>query len=166
MHKFQRALCFPFIISLCQIKFDERYISYTVICTWYILYMKCTWYIPYNMHLILLFLIFINYQRCHVMHLPISFRVASLALGQSCDCPSANEATLKHMGKADWHQTTTENNKTGIMWYICLEASVVKSRKSCQWSNPEGYGSNWPAPNHSNTPTDMLCIHFLGCVVK
>ena len=28
---------------------------------------------------------------------PISFRVASLALGQSYDCPSASEATLKDM---------------------------------------------------------------------
>ena len=26
-------------------------------------------------------------------------RVASLALGQSGDCPSASEVTLKHMGK-------------------------------------------------------------------
>ena len=30
--------------------------------------------------------------------LPISFRVTSLALGQSCDCPSASEVTLKDMG--------------------------------------------------------------------
>ena len=29
--------------------------------------------------------------------LPISFMVASLALGQSFDCPSASEATLKDM---------------------------------------------------------------------
>ena len=31
--------------------------------------------------------------------LPISFRLSSLALGQSYDCPSASEATLKDMGK-------------------------------------------------------------------
>ena len=31
--------------------------------------------------------------------LPISFRVASVALGQAYDCPSASEATLKDMGK-------------------------------------------------------------------
>ena len=31
--------------------------------------------------------------------LPISFGVASLALGQSYDCPSASEKTLKDMGK-------------------------------------------------------------------
>ena len=32
-------------------------------------------------------------------YLPKFFRVASLALGQSYDCPSAREATLKNMGK-------------------------------------------------------------------
>ena len=31
--------------------------------------------------------------------LPIFFRITSLALGQSCDCPSASEITLKDMGK-------------------------------------------------------------------
>ena len=30
---------------------------------------------------------------------PISFRVALMALGQSYDCPSASEATLKDMGE-------------------------------------------------------------------
>ena len=153
MHKFQRALCFPFIISLCQIKFDEQCIPYNIHMVLY-------------MDFILLFLIFISCQWHHVVHLPIFFRVSSLALGQSYDCPSASEVTLKNMGKTGQHLTTTEHNKTDIMWHICLEASVVKSRKFCHWSNPKGYGSNWPAPNHSNTPTDMLFIHFLGCVVK
>ena len=43
---------------------------------------------------------------CHLfswiflMHLPIYFRVTSLALGQSYDCPSANEVTLKDTGKS------------------------------------------------------------------
>ena len=32
-------------------------------------------------------------------NLPLSFRVVSLALGQSYDCPSASEAALKNMGK-------------------------------------------------------------------
>ena len=35
----------------------------------------------------------------HVISLPIFFRVASLALGQSCDCPSGSEATLKDMAR-------------------------------------------------------------------
>ena len=40
--------------------------------------------------------------------LPRFFMVASLALGQSYDCPSASEATLKDMGKIDSSQTTTK----------------------------------------------------------
>ena len=35
-----------------------------------------------------------------MIYLPISFRVTSLALGQSY-CPSASEVTLKDMGKID-----------------------------------------------------------------
>ena len=38
---------------------------------------------------------------------PISFRVSSLALGQSHDCPSASEVTLKDMGHITQHQATT-----------------------------------------------------------
>ena len=34
----------------------------------------------------------------HSAYLSIFFRVSSLALGQSYDCPSASEATLKDMG--------------------------------------------------------------------
>ena len=34
----------------------------------------------------------------HMMCFPVFFRVASLALGQSYDCPRASEATLKNMG--------------------------------------------------------------------
>ena len=39
--------------------------------------------------------------------LPISFRVAALALGQSYDCPSASEVTLKNIDKINHNQTTT-----------------------------------------------------------
>ena len=35
----------------------------------------------------------------HMIRLPLFFRVASLALEQLCDCPSANEVVLKDMGK-------------------------------------------------------------------
>ena len=45
-----------------------------------------------------------------VMYFPISFRIASLALGQSYDCPSAREVTLKDMGKIGWYITTTKCN--------------------------------------------------------
>ena len=37
----------------------------------------------------------------NVFHLTISFRVASLAMGQSYDCPRASEGNLKDMGKID-----------------------------------------------------------------
>ena len=45
----------------------------------------------------------------HVHDLPIFSRGASLALGQSYDCPSASEATLKDMGKIDQYQTMTKH---------------------------------------------------------
>ena len=45
---------------------------------------------------------------CHCF-VPISFRVTSLALGQSYDCPSACEATLKNMSKLiTWSQRTDD----------------------------------------------------------
>ena len=40
--------------------------------------------------------------------LPIFIRVGSLAQGQSYDCPSASEATLKNRGKMNQYQTTTK----------------------------------------------------------
>ena len=42
------------------------------------------------------------------LYLLIYFRVASLVLGQSYDCPSASEVTLKYMDKIDQYQTTTK----------------------------------------------------------
>ena len=39
-----------------------------------------------------------------VIYLPILFRVTSLALGQSYDCPSASEVTLKDMGEIKDYQ--------------------------------------------------------------
>ena len=60
---------------------------------------------------VLLWLILVSFQ------LPISFRVPSLALGQSC--PSASEATLKNMGKSitsipyqRWYRTQQNKAKT------------------------------------------------------
>ena len=48
----------------------------------------------------------------HVIYLPIFFKVASLALGQSHDCPSASVATLKEMAKTD-----DENSN---IWTLCI----------------------------------------------
>ena len=72
--------------------------------------------IPYNMHMVLLCLalLWLYHQlsyACwvHVIHLPIFFRVASLALWQSYDCHSASEVTQKNMGKSDQQQNTKAN---------------------------------------------------------
>ena len=59
------------------------------------------------------------------MHLPIFFRVTSLALGQSHDCPSAGEVTLKDMGKIDLYPATTN-------WFINFhEFSVITPVLCC-----------------------------------
>ena len=52
------------------------------------------------------------------MHLPIFFRVTSPAPGQSYDCPSASEVTMKDMGKIDFYPATTN-------WFINHEYSLI-----------------------------------------
>ena len=42
-----------------------------------------------------------------MVYLPVSFRVTSMALGQSYDCPSASEVTLSDMDKINQYQPTT-----------------------------------------------------------
>ena len=72
------------------------------------------------------FLCFVN-----SVFLPISFRVTSLTLGQSSDCPSASGVTLKNMGKftarlhTNWFysHSLTKHNQTvyaysGIIPYM------------------------------------------------
>ena len=57
-------------------------------------------YIPWNIHSFLCVIICnVVYICCryNVIQSPISFRVTSLAQGQSYDCPSASEVTLKNM---------------------------------------------------------------------
>ena len=49
---------------------------------------------------------------------PISFTVASLALGQSYDCPSASEVILKDMGKIGQYKTQQSMNHVQISWDI------------------------------------------------
>ena len=48
-------------------------------------------------------------QWIRVIHLPISFRITSLALGQLYNCPSASEVIRKDMGENDLYHT---KNKT------------------------------------------------------
>ena len=55
----------------------------------------------------------------NMMHLPIFFRVTSLALGQSYDCPSASEGTLRNRGKiCQWISTLR-------LWDNCKIAPVL-----------------------------------------
>ena len=49
----------------------------------------------------------------------IFFRVASLALGQSCDCPSASKVTLKDMDKIHQYQNTIN------AWYFTFVNSII-----------------------------------------
>ena len=48
----------------------------------------------------------------------ISFRVTSLALGQSYDWPSASEVNLKDMGKIYWYRTTTKRIKMRAVYIL------------------------------------------------
>ena len=49
----------------------------------------------------------------------IFFRVASLALGQSSDCPSVCEVILKVMGKIHWCQSRTKHYKVQTV-AVCI----------------------------------------------
>ena len=53
-----------------------------------------------------------------MIYLPILFRVDSLALGQSYDCPSAGESTLNNTGKHNWYTLTTNTTckPLNIFW--------------------------------------------------
>ena len=53
--------------------------------------------------------IFTQTQWIQVIYLSIFFRVISLARGQSNDCPSAIEVTLKNMGKINLYSNTTKH---------------------------------------------------------
>ena len=65
------------------------YKQYTSSC-----YLKVQ-YIPKNIYTVYALLCFVVVQLWLIW--PIHIRVASLALGQSYDCPSASEVTLKDM---------------------------------------------------------------------
>ena len=58
------------------------------------------------------------------VHLPIFFRVTSLALGQSHDCPSASEVTLKDVNiLVDWYLTMIKHSK---VWTLCQGSMYAK----------------------------------------
>ena len=76
---------------------------------------------------------------CDLVSFSNIFRVTSLALGQSYDCPSASEATLKNNGK--WIRSPQEGwymynqNKTVCLFYgiycICVFVCVVGLGNVC-----------------------------------
>ena len=86
----------------------ESSLKFHKICTWYSCSLFCCGYI-------------INSSWILVIGLPIFFRVASLALGQSYDCPSASEVTLRDMRKINPYQTIT---KQGIPCVYTLECTL------------------------------------------
>ena len=66
----------------------------------------------------------------HAIHLPIFFRVSSLAPGQSYDCPSACEVTLNNMGKVGWYQTTAKPKQSQI---ICIFLGIYYNNVTYRW---------------------------------
>ena len=48
------------------------------------------------------------------LKIPIFYRLASLTLGQSYDCPSVSEASLKNMGKLDRYKITQHNKERTV----------------------------------------------------
>ena len=73
-----------------------------------------------------------------VLNLTISFRVTSLVLGQTYDCPSGSEAALKNMGKwitwirnEPWWRHQMETFSALVALYAGTHRSPVKSR--CRW---------------------------------
>ena len=69
-----------------------------------------------------------------VNHLPISFRVmnfrvTSLVLGQSFDCPSTSEVTLKDMGKLTYTKTQQSSSIVQYSW----EGTLFFSHDNMTW---------------------------------
>ena len=76
-----------------------------------------------NAHGIVVFSFNISYQLIYMIKLHIFFRVASLALGQSYDCPSASEVTLKDVVKINRCQLST--NHVHVCWDVLYAVGVI-----------------------------------------
>ena len=70
------------------------------------------------------------------MYLSISFKVASLALGQSYDCPSANEVTMKDTGNINPCITKTKNICIYSWDVICPTSNCPVALSTCSFSSP------------------------------
>ena len=111
--------------------------------------------IKYAQYLLCIDLLWLHHQFLPTYDLSTaSFRVTSLVLGQSYDCPlgqsydcpSASEVTLKDMGEINWYQTTSKHNKGWTMWifpginYILCESLIFYNVD--RLNMPE-LGQNW-----------------------
>ena len=54
------------------------------------------------------------------------FRITSLALGQSHDCPNASKGIMKNMGKSYWYRNTTRQNNRRKLWTYFLLTTQIK----------------------------------------
>ena len=79
---------------------------------------------PINMYMVLLYMFYcgfiISSHWIWEIHLPIFFWVTSLVLGQSYDCPSTSEVTLKNMGYINHYLITTKYGVTKMDWLHIL----------------------------------------------
>ena len=68
-----------------------------------------------DMHIIWFYAVFYSSCWIHIIYVPIFTRVASLALVQSCDCPSASEVTLKNIDKSTHPKAPLHTCKKAIL---------------------------------------------------
>ena len=89
----------------------------------------------YCCHSVLLHLVMVAQtwsELIHMKHMPLTVRVASLALGQSYDCPSAIEVTLK-MCKISWYQATTKYDRMRTWCFIRMTSWKWTLGNHCQF---------------------------------
>ena len=82
------------------------------------------------------FTVVIYYQLLwiHLMNLFIYFKVASLILGHSCDCPSTSKVTLKDMDKFDHYPNT--KNATNFKPCACfLGCTILLIKVLTEWAS-------------------------------
>ena len=87
----------------------------------------------------------------------ISFKVASLALGQSDDCPSASEGTLKDTNKIYSNHTTTEYNKHVLFCFVLFSFGCINNPSKYMWHDYP-YSSellHWHWGNHMIAPVPV-----------
>ena len=125
-------------------KYQRWFITFHTLCYHHI---KNNWlkvqYIPLNMHIaVMCFVLLCFYYHSleiNVIHISKFFRVASLALGQSYDCPSASEAIPKNLGRNNWCRTTRKHNELQtlckILGMYCKDIDAFGIKTSVDKSN-------------------------------